>query len=186
MLNYILKPVKHQSFYKKYASKKFLKVCNVSVFDSVHVVIIETFRRASSLENGHSSGGKRTRRSHSLTSSLLSSALSTSSMHARPKRPLQLRRKPKSRLSRRTHWRQPIRWWHITSTIIITTVDVDEGIVHCSLCFTCSAPPRCTYIVATPSHPHHLPSISAQRNRHRPHLGLFISFYSPRTPDRTH
>jgi hypothetical protein len=26
MLNYILKPVVHQSFYKKYASKKYLKV----------------------------------------------------------------------------------------------------------------------------------------------------------------
>ena len=27
MLNYILKEPKHDSFYKKYASKKFLKVC---------------------------------------------------------------------------------------------------------------------------------------------------------------
>lgn len=26
MLNYVLKPLRHQSFYKKYASKKFLKV----------------------------------------------------------------------------------------------------------------------------------------------------------------
>ena len=28
MLNYILKEPKHESFYKKYASKKFLKVCS--------------------------------------------------------------------------------------------------------------------------------------------------------------
>jgi G2/mitotic-specific cyclin 2 len=32
MLNYILKPVVHQSFYKKYASKKYLKVCLSLVF----------------------------------------------------------------------------------------------------------------------------------------------------------
>ncbi len=28
MINYILKPVRHQSFFKKYASKKYLKVCD--------------------------------------------------------------------------------------------------------------------------------------------------------------
>ena len=28
MLNYILKPVRHQSFFKKYASNKYLKVCD--------------------------------------------------------------------------------------------------------------------------------------------------------------
>jgi G2/mitotic-specific cyclin 1/2 len=27
MLNYILKPVRHESFYKKYAGKRFMKVC---------------------------------------------------------------------------------------------------------------------------------------------------------------
>ena len=26
MLNYVLKPVKHESFYKKYAGKRYLKV----------------------------------------------------------------------------------------------------------------------------------------------------------------
>ena len=31
MLNYILKPIRHQSFFKKYASKKYLKVCVLSV-----------------------------------------------------------------------------------------------------------------------------------------------------------
>lgn len=27
MLNYILKPIRHSSFFKKYASKKYMKVC---------------------------------------------------------------------------------------------------------------------------------------------------------------
>ena len=31
MLNYILKPIRHQSFFKKYASKKYLKVCVLSI-----------------------------------------------------------------------------------------------------------------------------------------------------------
>jgi G2/mitotic-specific cyclin 1/2 len=28
MLNYILKPIRHESFYKKYAGKRFMKVCH--------------------------------------------------------------------------------------------------------------------------------------------------------------
>lgn len=38
MLNYILKPARHQSFFKKYASKKFLKVSRL------YVVILAQFR----------------------------------------------------------------------------------------------------------------------------------------------
>lgn len=42
MLNYILKPIRHQSFFKKYASKKYLKVCVLSVITlySTDVVLL--------------------------------------------------------------------------------------------------------------------------------------------------
>jgi len=30
MLNYILKPIKHESFHKKYAGKRYYKVCGLS------------------------------------------------------------------------------------------------------------------------------------------------------------
>jgi G2/mitotic-specific cyclin 1/2 len=29
MLNYILKPIRHESFHKKYAGKKYYKVCSL-------------------------------------------------------------------------------------------------------------------------------------------------------------
>ena len=56
MLNYILKDPKHESFYKKYASKKFLKV---SVQGSLPPLspAYSLLRSAHTYGSGHSSDG---------------------------------------------------------------------------------------------------------------------------------
>lgn len=50
MLNYILKPIKHESFYRKYAGKKFLKVRFLRAFSShtftfVFILLVEHLRQ---------------------------------------------------------------------------------------------------------------------------------------------
>ena len=40
MLNYILKPIKHESFYKKYAGKRYLKVRRVPYFLKLVLIIL--------------------------------------------------------------------------------------------------------------------------------------------------
>lgn len=58
MMNYILKPVRHQSFFKKYASKKFLKVGFV-LFVALSPANIALQRPVSSSATGRSSGGQK-------------------------------------------------------------------------------------------------------------------------------
>jgi len=42
MLNYILKPVRHPSFFKKYASKKFMKVSSCASCGACLLIILST------------------------------------------------------------------------------------------------------------------------------------------------
>lgn len=63
MLNYILKPITHEYFFRKYASKKYMKVCTIQVVRSSWWKIwqLRTFRPVSMYVNGLLSAGAKVR-----------------------------------------------------------------------------------------------------------------------------
>ena len=64
MLNYILKPIRHQSFFKKYAGKKFLKV-SPKLHRLKYGALSNSFSsRVYSCETGPWSDGMRVKLSH--------------------------------------------------------------------------------------------------------------------------
>lgn len=107
MLNYVLKPVRHECFYKKYAAKKFLKVCSVCMC-WLPLSNDDTRRRASSYVLGRWIDGLRALRSHCWTCCLRSRRKSgTTWPRRRRKRRKMPSLSPKQKLSqRRRRWRR--------------------------------------------------------------------------------
>ena len=63
MINYVLKPAKHSSFFKKYAAKKFMKVQCSSHPRHVALPEMDGLRLARTYARGPLSDGRRTRKS---------------------------------------------------------------------------------------------------------------------------
>ena len=63
MINYVLKPVRHSSFFKKYAAKKFMKVQFPSHPCHVALTEMDGHRLARTYARGPLSDGRRTRKS---------------------------------------------------------------------------------------------------------------------------
>jgi len=79
MINYVLKSVRHPSFFKKYAAKKFMKVRHLSHLCQFSLTQLDEPRQARTCAHGLLSGGQRTRLSilrKSFLRSRRSSALS--------------------------------------------------------------------------------------------------------------
>ena len=82
MINYVLKPARHPSFFKKYAAKKFMKVQCSSHLCHVASTEMDGLRLARTYARGPLSDGRRTRKSiwqknflHSRRSSVLSASV---------------------------------------------------------------------------------------------------------------
>ena len=63
MINYVLKPARHPSFFKKYAAKKFMKVQCSSHPHHVALTEMDGLRLARTYARGPLSDGQRTRKS---------------------------------------------------------------------------------------------------------------------------